>query len=136
MASYRLLVHDTFAAQYVALKKSDPQVASSLLSKLRVIGTNPRAGGATALSAVADPALAGKIYRVWVRGNNGHRLVYLATESGVPDLTVVCPLLVTAGRKSSWDYDSIAMEDVSPIADAVAAGRWSEFRTFDALAAK
>ena len=127
--SFRLVAHDTFIVQYDALRVSRPQIANSLDNKLRVIATDPRGGGASSLSAVSDPGLAGKLLRVWIHGNKGHRLVYLVTEVGVPDLTLVCPLVISAGGKSRFDYDKIGTDDIMPTLAAIDAEQWEEFTT-------
>lgn len=134
MADYRLIAHDQFVASYTAFKKQYPLVASSLDSKLKLIDQNPRGGGATTLSHIANPDLAGKLLRVWVKGNNGHRLIYFTDPECDFAIKPVCPLLIT-DPKTTWDYDKLGEDEILPIVDAYRAQRWSEFCFLNVLLA-
>ncbi len=59
------------------------------------------------MQGVANPALKGKIFKVHVGGDGGHRLIYIVHDKQ----TCVLPVFLSPVPRSRFDYDDVAWEE-------------------------
>ena len=110
MPSYRLLAHEEFLQQRSEFKARNPAADGRALDTvLRTIAINPESAGSRRLHDLSDHSLRGRLYRIWVRGRQGYRLVYLtARAQGSDEEVLVLPLYVTMEKRKGIDWGEIA----------------------------
>lgn len=104
----RLLLHDIFLEQYLGAIESIPQIQESLLKQLEKIKADPVRAGKT-MRDIPPATLQGKIFRVWVRGPVGFRLVYFY-DSGCD---VALPIFVSTETKQHFDYEDVPWREMA-----------------------
>lgn len=102
MPSY-LLIHERFVDQYLAFQIEHPKAAAALQTALKKIVADPvSASGAVTLHGIPDDDLAGNIFRLWIRGSSGFRLIWVVDRT----TSVACPVFVSPDRRDfDWDTD-------------------------------
>ena len=97
---FRLFVHDACYEQISAfLAEARGSDQRALFTAFRKICADPYRAGSP-LQGLPQP-IAGRVYKIWVGGRRGYRMVYLVH----PPASIVVGILFSVVRRSQFDYD-------------------------------
>lgn len=104
----KLLVHDIFLEQYLDAIASIRGIATPLLKQLEKIKADPVRAGKT-MRDIPLTILQGKIFRLWVSGPTGFRLIYVYD----PGCDVALPIFVSTEAKEDFDYEDVPWREMA-----------------------
>ena len=124
--NFRLALHESVIDQLAEFAASNPGASASLQTQLMKIAADPFGSG-TLMHRIENPSLAGKVYKVWVRGRRGFRLAYFVDH----DHKVTCPFFVSLDPRTDFDWDSVDWQSfIEPIRLDLLAGNDGAFTHF------
>ena len=125
--SFRLALHESILDQLAEFAASHPDSSSSLQTQLMKVAADPFNAGSP-MRRLANPSLAGRVYKIWVKGRRGHRLAYFVDM----EENVVCPFFVSMDPRADFDWDSVDWQSsIDPIRNDLLAGNEEAFSIFD-----
>ncbi len=83
------------------------KINRQIVTALTKIRSNPESG--KMMKEVRDPELVGLIWRSYVGGNNGHRLIYIY----LPERKIVLPVYLSPETRPNIDYNKIPWNDIA-----------------------
>ena len=122
MSGARFLVHEAFREQYVDFILHHSEASDSLITQLRKSRDNPASG--SPLRRIANPALQGKLFKIWIKGPGGFRYVYLYEASA----SAVLPVFLSPVSRAKFDWDTAPWSEIAERIVADLRGKdWAQF---------
>lgn len=104
----KLLLHDIFLNQYTDAIAAIPKIEKPLIKQLEKIKADP-VGAGEPMRDIPLTILQGKIFRVWVGGRTGYRLIYIYD----PDSDIALPVFVSTQPKARFDYEDVPWREIA-----------------------
>ena len=124
--SFQLALHESVLNQLAQFAVSHPEASSSLQTQLMKVAADPLNSGSP-MRRIANPALVGKVYKIWVRGRRGFRLAYFVDQ----DRAIACPFFVSMDPRADFDWDSVDWQSlIEPIRLDLLAGNDEAFTRY------
>lgn len=102
---FRLLVHELFQEQLDEFLAIRGEAWDSLLASLRELCADPFNAGS--LLQGLPPPLAGRVYKKWVHGRRGYRLIYLL----YPVKGITLGVFLSTEARADFDYSDIEWQE-------------------------
>jgi len=103
-----LLLHDIFLELYLEAITSIPEIQQPLNKQLEKIKADPVRSGAM-MRDIPLAILQGKIFRVWVGGRKGFRLIYFYDSA----CDVALPIFVSTEPREYFDYERMPWREMA-----------------------
>lgn len=100
------MLHVSFLQSMTEAFDASPKLEEQFKAKIQQVMANPTATGGR-MKGVANPALQGKIFKVHIGGDSGHRLIYIVYDKKM----CVLPVFLSPVPKSRFDYDDVPWEE-------------------------
>lgn len=110
--SFNLLIHKSFKEQSIQVIKQYPKskkqkIIKQINTALTKIISDPCSG--KMMSKIANPRLRGAVRRIYVGGNEGHRLIYIYLAKKY----YIIPVFLSLEIRANLNYNKVAWKEIA-----------------------